>query len=75
MAEWLRCSTHIHKITRSKCSIIILEVTLDKSLLTVKLFRMTNSYRANASSVRMLDGRDANTAVCEKKKMIGTDCM
>ena len=31
-----------------------------------KLPRMANSYRANTSSVSMLDGRRADTAVCKK---------
>ena len=52
-------------------SIIIHGMTLDK-LLMVKLSRMTHSYRASIST---LDGRDADTAVCKKKKTIETGCM
>ena len=74
MVEWLHCSTCIHKILCSNLSIIIHGMTLDKSL-TAKLFRMTHSYRANVPSVSRLDGRDADTAVCKKKKTIETDCM
>jgi hypothetical protein len=42
MAEWLRCSTRIHKVLCSNLSITIHGMTLDKSL-TAKLSRMTHS--------------------------------
>ena len=74
MVDWLRCSTRIHNILRSKQSIIIHGMTLDKSL-TSKLSRMTHSCRANASSVSTLDGRDVDTVVCKKKKTVETGCM
>ena len=74
MIEWERCSTCVHKIPCSNLSIIIHGMTLDKSL-TTKLSRMAHSYRANASSVSMLDRRGANIAVCKKKKTIETDSM
>ena len=54
--------------------IIIHGMTLDRSL-TANLSRMTHSYRANAPSVSMLDGRGADTAVCKKKKIVETNCM
>ena len=74
MVEWLLCSTRIHKILCSNHSIIIHGMTLDKSLMA-KLSRMTHSYRANVSSISMLDGRGADTAVRKKKKTEETDCM
>ena len=74
MVEWVRCSTRIHKILCSSLSIIIHGMTLDKSL-TTKLFRMTHSCRANASSISMLDRRGADTALCKKKKAVETGCM
>ena len=74
MVEWLRCWTRIHKILCSNLSIMIYEMTLDKSL-TAKLSRMTHSYRANASSASMLNGRGADTAVHKKKKTVETGCM
>ena len=74
MVEWLRCSTHIHKILCSNLSIIIHGMTLGKSL-TSKLSRMTYSYRTNALSVTTLDGKGADTAVGKKKKTIETGCM
>ena len=49
-------------------------MTLDKSL-TAKWSRMTHSYRPNVSSVSMLDGKGADTAVCKKKMTVKTDCM
>ena len=49
-------------------------MTLDKSL-KAKLSRMIHSYRANISSVSMLDGRGADTVVRKKKKMVETGCM
>ena len=54
--------------------IIIHGTTLDKSLMA-KLSRMIHSYRANISSVSMLDERDADTAVRKKKKTVETGCM
>ena len=74
MVEWLRCSTHSHKMLCANLSIIIHGMTLDKSL-TAKLSRMTHSSRANASSVSILDGRGADTAVRKKKKTLETGCM
>ena len=74
IVELLRCSTRIHKILCSKLSIIIHGMILDRSL-TAKLSRMTHSCRANPSSVRTLDGRDADTAVCKKKKTAETVSM
>ena len=74
MVVWLRCCTRIHKILCSKVSIIIHGMILYKSLMA-KLSRMTHSYRANISSVSMLDGRDADTAVRKKKKTIETGCI
>ena len=47
---------------------------LDKALVAM-LSRMTHSRRANSSSVSTLDGRGAETAVCEKKKKIEMGCM
>ena len=49
-------------------------MTLNKSL-TAKLSGMTHSYYANILSVSTLDGRDADTAVCKKKKTVETGCM
>ena len=74
MIEWLRCSTLIHKILCSNLSIIIHGMTLDKSPAT-ELSRMTHSYRANTPLVSTLAGRDADTAVCRKKKVIEIDCV
>ena len=74
MADWLRCSIHIHKTLRSNLDIIICGMTLDKSL-TAKLSRITHLHSANVSSVSTLDGRGADTAVCKKKKMIDTGRM
>ena len=74
IVEWLRCSTHIHKILCSDLSIIVHGTSLDKSLMA-KLSPMTHSCRANASSVSTLEGRGADTAVCKKKKMVETGCM
>ena len=74
MVEWLRCSTHIHKILCSNLSTTIQVMTLDKSL-TGKLSRITHLCRANASSVSTLDGRGAAIAVLTKKKTVETDCM
>ena len=74
MVDWLRCSTRIQEILCSNFSIIIHGMTLDKSL-TAKLSRMTDSYSANISSVSMLDGRNADTAVRKKNETIETDCM
>ena len=71
MVEWLRCST---PMLCSNLSIIIHGMTLDKSL-TAKLSRMTHSYRANALSVSMSDGRGADTAVCKKKKTVESGSM
>ena len=42
MIEWLRCSTHIHKILCSNLGIFIHGMTVDK-LLTARLSRMTHS--------------------------------
>ena len=74
MAEWLRCSIPIHKILCSNLSIIIHEMTLDKSL-TAKLSRMTHPYRASISPVNTLDGRGADIVVRKKKKKVDTGCM
>ena len=56
MVEWVRGSTRIYKILCSNLRIIIHGMTLDKSL-KAKLSRMTHSYRANISSLSMLDGK------------------
>ena len=74
MVKWLHCARRIHKILGSKLSIITHGMILDKSL-TAKLSRITRSYRTKASSVSTLDGRDADTAVCKKKKPVETGCM
>ena len=54
-----------------RLNILIYGMTLDKSL-TVKLSRITHSYRASAST---LDGRGTDTAVCNKKKTVETGYM
>ena len=69
MIEWLRCSTPIHKVLCSNLSILMHEMTWNKSI-TPKLSQMTHSFRA---SVSMLDRRDADIAV--RKKTIETGCM
>ena len=74
MIEWLCCSIGIDKILCSNLGIIIHGMTLDK-LLKDKLSRVAHSYRANASSVSTLEGRDADTAVRKKKTAAETGCM
>ena len=64
MVEWFRCSTRIHKILRSNRSILILRMTMVRSL-TAKLSRMTHWYRASVST---LNGRGVDTAVRKRKK-------
>ena len=49
-------------------------MTLDKSL-RVKWSRTIHLYGAGVSSVSTLNGRDTDTAVCKKKKIIETGGM
>ena len=71
MVGGLSCATRIYKILCSNLSIIIHEMSLNKSL-AAKLSRMTLLYRASIST---LNGRSADIAVCEKKKTVETGCM
>ena len=58
-----------------RLSVLVHEMTLNKSLLMAKLSRITHAYLSNPSSISTLDGRDADTAVCQKEKTIETGCM
>ena len=74
MAKWLHCTTRIYMVLYSNLCIIAHRMTLDQSL-TAKLYRITYSYRANASLVSALNGKGADTAACKKKKTVETGCM
>ena len=64
MIEWLLFDTYSQDLVFKRLSVPIDGMNLDKSL-TAKFFRMIGSYYAPVST---LDGRAADTTVCQKKK-------
>ena len=75
MAEWLRCSTRIHKVLCSNLSITIHGMTLDKSL-TAQLSRMTHSYHTEYIISQYVGRKGVQIPPSVKrKKTIETGCM